>query len=109
MLTVRIVSRRLLVTENNRVTKICQPEERTSPLATSSLRLEIVPECEEDIESEFSLVLASVLNDSVYLCKRGVPSLPFLLPVERKDTGVDIAVSVCERLHIRDAWKDKVR
>lgn len=85
-----------------------QPDTLISTILNSELRLEVVPESEEDVESEFSKVLASVLNDSANLVRKGISTDPFLMVVDRSETGLDIEQRICDKLKISDNLKQKV-
>jgi len=99
---------RLLSVSGKRISKICKEDHLISSLLKEELRLEEIPESEEDIEMEFTKVLASVVLDSAYLARRGVSTHPFLLVVDRSDAGDVIRNKICERLKITDDWKHKV-
>ena len=79
-----------------------------SSLLQDELRLEHISQEEEEAESEFSEILASVTIDSAYLMKRNVSTAPFLMVVDRSDTGATIIQNINDRLKIEDLWKDKV-
>ncbi|KAF6034708.1 USP7 [Bugula neritina] len=99
---------RLLSVSGKRISKICKEDHLISSLLKEELRLEEIPESEEDIEMEFTKVLASVVLDSAYLARRGVSTHPFLLVVDRSDAGDVIRNKICERLKITDDWKHKM-
>ena len=98
----------MLGVSGKRIIKLYQPDTLIATIIDDDLRLEHIPESEEDVDSEFSQVLASVLNDSANLVRKGLHTDPFLMVIDRSDTGRNITDRICEKLKITDSVRVKV-
>ncbi|XP_067939820.1 ubiquitin carboxyl-terminal hydrolase 7-like [Watersipora subatra] len=99
---------RVLILYNKRIAAVLPPDHHISSLLLDELRLEYITEEEEESETEFSEILASVSIDSAYLSRRGVHTEPFLIVIDRSDTGIQIAENINTRLKIQKEWTDKL-
>lgn len=99
---------RVLKTDDIRVKTICQPDDLLTSILDDCIRIEQIPEEEEDIDSEFTVVLASVSQNTFALALKGIPTAPFLMAVHRSDTGHKIIANICKKLQLCPLYTEQV-